>query len=144
MTEEAIAGAAGLIEAGAASKNPYMYTFAVAASGFPLHATDPGRAVDVCRRDCDCSGQRQSFQRVDSRPHISLVSRRRKPSLWRRSNHLALVIRNYHDSGNVTSVRTPLGVLSAFLDRIGRFDAAATIAGFSVSPLALGCGAALN
>jgi hypothetical protein len=50
--------------------------------------------------------------------------------------HLTLVIRNYHDSGNVTSVRTPLGVLSAFLDRIGRFEPAATIAGYALSPIA--------
>jgi hypothetical protein len=37
-------------------------------------------------------------------------------------------------------VRSPLAVLSSFLDRIGRFQAAATIAGFSLSPIALAAG----
>ena len=32
-------------------------------------------------------------------------------------------------------IRTPLAVLAAFLDRLGRYEAAATIAGFAFSPL---------
>ena len=39
-------------------------------------------------------------------------------------DHLTLVIRNYHDSGNVESLRIPLGTLSSFLDRLGHFEAA--------------------
>jgi hypothetical protein len=46
-----------------------------------------------------------------------------------------LAIRNYHDSGNVASVRSPLAVLGSFLDRLGRFEEAATIIGFSLSPV---------
>ena len=51
-------------------------------------------------------------------------------------DHLTLVIRNYHDSGNVESLRSPLGTLSSFLDRLGHFEAAATLAGYGLSPLA--------
>ena len=46
-----------------------------------------------------------------------------------------MAIRNYHDSGNSTAIRVPLAILAAFLDRLGRHEAAATIAGFAVSPL---------
>jgi predicted ATPase len=137
LTEEAIAGAAGLIEAGAASKNPYMYTFAIAASGFPLHATDPGRAMDVCRQGLAIA-QDSGNHFNESILALNLARFEAQEAVTMEAfDHLRLVIRNYHDSGNVTSVRTPLGVLSAFLDRVGRFDEAATLAGFSLSPLAL-------
>jgi hypothetical protein len=43
--------------------------------------------------------------------------------------HISLAIRNHHDSGNVAIIRTALAVLAAFLDRLGRWEAAAVIAG---------------
>jgi tetratricopeptide (TPR) repeat protein len=46
-----------------------------------------------------------------------------------------LAIRNYRDSGNAALIRNPLAILAAFLDRLGRHQAAATIAGFALSPL---------
>jgi hypothetical protein len=39
-------------------------------------------------------------------------------------DHLALAIRNYHDSGNTTMMRTPLAILAALLDRLGRHEPA--------------------
>jgi hypothetical protein len=53
-------------------------------------------------------------------------------------DRLRLAIRNYHDSGNFGSLVTPLAMLSAFLDRLRRFEAAATIAGFSCNLVSLG------
>ena len=48
-----------------------------------------------------------------------------------------MAIGNYHDSGNTYMIRAPLGFLAAFFDRLGRYEPAATIAGFVVpSPLA--------
>jgi hypothetical protein len=48
-----------------------------------------------------------------------------------------MAISNYHDSGNTYMVRAPLGFLAVFLDRLGRYEAAATIAGFAdKSPIA--------
>ena len=43
--------------------------------------------------------------------------------------------RNYHETGNTTTIRVPLADLAAFLDRLGRYEPAATIAAFSFSPL---------
>jgi hypothetical protein len=44
-------------------------------------------------------------------------------------------IRNWHDSGNPAKLRTPLATLAALLDRLGRYEPAARIAGFALSPL---------
>jgi len=48
-------------------------------------------------------------------------------------DHLTLAIRNYHNAGNTTTIRTPLAVLAALFDRLGRYEPAATIAGFALS-----------
>ena len=50
-------------------------------------------------------------------------------------DNLTLALRNYHDSGNTTNMGLPLAVLAALLDRLGRYERAATIAGFALSPL---------
>ena len=50
-------------------------------------------------------------------------------------DYVTLAIRNNHDSGNATLMRSPLAILAAFLDRLGRYESAATIAGFALSPL---------
>jgi len=44
-------------------------------------------------------------------------------------------IRNYHDSGNVAVIHSPLAILVALLDRLGRREPAATIAGYAFSPV---------
>jgi hypothetical protein len=46
-----------------------------------------------------------------------------------------LAIRNYHDAGNTVNVRTAQAPLAILLDRLGRYEPAATIAGFALSPL---------
>jgi hypothetical protein len=52
-------------------------------------------------------------------------------------DYFALAIRNYHDSGNMALIHSPLGALAAFFHRLGRHQPAATIAGFAaVNPLA--------
>ena len=50
-------------------------------------------------------------------------------------DHVPLSIRNYYDSGNTASMRSPLAILAALFDRLGRYEPAATIAGFALSPL---------
>ncbi|MDT5368824.1 MAG: hypothetical protein QOH87_2729 [Trebonia sp.] len=47
---------------------------------------------------------------------------------------IALAIHNFHNSGS-TTIRTPLAVLAAFFDRLGRYEPAATVAGFAFGPL---------
>jgi hypothetical protein len=52
-------------------------------------------------------------------------------------DHLTNVIRHWYDSGNVGNLVGPLAMLSGFLDRLGRLEAAATIVGFSCNPVSL-------
>ena len=55
-------------------------------------------------------------------------------------DHLTLAIRIYHDAGNTTTIRVPLAVLAALFDRLGRYEPAATIAGFALSPFSAAAG----
>jgi hypothetical protein len=50
-------------------------------------------------------------------------------------DHLTLAIRNFHNAGDTTAIRAPLAVLATLFDRLGRYEPAATIAGFALSPL---------
>ncbi len=52
-------------------------------------------------------------------------------------DHVMLAIGNFHDTGNITGVRSALAILAALFDRLGRHEPAATMAGFAVvNPLA--------
>jgi hypothetical protein len=51
-------------------------------------------------------------------------------------DHLTLAIRNFHNAGDPTTIRVPLASLAALFDRLGRYEPAATVAGFALSPIA--------
>ena len=46
-----------------------------------------------------------------------------------------MAIRHFDDAGNTGHIGVPLTVLTALLDRLGRYEPAAVIAGFAVDPL---------
>ena len=46
-----------------------------------------------------------------------------------------LAIRTYHDAGNTTGMRGALAILAVLFDRLGRYEPAATMAGFAVNPI---------
>jgi hypothetical protein len=50
-------------------------------------------------------------------------------------DHITLAIRNFYDCGNVGLIRSALATLAVLLDRLGRYEPAATIAGFAINPL---------
>ena len=47
-------------------------------------------------------------------------------------DYFTVAVRNYHDAGNAGNSRPILSFLAAVLDRLGRYESAATIAGFAV------------
>jgi hypothetical protein len=49
-------------------------------------------------------------------------------------DHLTLAIRNLHNAGHTTTIAYSLACLAAFLDRLGHYEPAATIAGFALAP----------
>ena len=96
---------------------------------------DPDRALEAARRGlviAQDSGNRFDRNATSGRP-VPRRSRTRRPAGRARSLHLA--IRHLHDSGNTANIRPSVGSLAAFLDRLGRHEPAATIAGFALSPL---------
>jgi predicted ATPase/class 3 adenylate cyclase len=137
LLDEARAAADGLIDAAIATNNPYMHTFALAAYGYCLSSASSERDLALCQRGlalAQDSGNRYTetilataLARFEAETVVTVAA----------IDYVTLVIRHWHDSGNVGGLVGPLAMLSAFLDRLGRFEAAATIAGFSCDPVSL-------
>jgi hypothetical protein len=133
--EEAMVAADGLVEAAEATRNPYLLSFALSAYGFAFRDADPVGALDALRRGLVVA--QDSGNRFNESHLATGLSRLEAEHGDTASafDHLTLVIRNYHDSGNTTSVRGDLAILVALFDRLGRYQPAATIAGFALSPM---------
>jgi predicted ATPase len=133
--KEAIVAADGLPEAGEATRNPYMLSLALLAYGFAWRNADPDRALQamlrgvVLARD---SGNRFNETHLTANLAELAVERGDPNSAL---DHMGLAIRHLHDSGNSVTLNSPLTNLAILLDRLGRHEAAATIAGFALSPL---------
>ena len=133
--EEARAAANGLIDAAEATHNPCMLSYALWAHGYAFHDADPAGALEALRRGlviAQDSGNRgnettlaASVSRLEAEYGDPLAA----------INYLMVVIRNLHDAGNTTLIRTKLAILAALFDRLGRHEPAAAIAGFAFSPI---------
>ena len=133
--EEARAAANGLIEVAEATGNPAALSFALYAYGYAFRDADPAAALDALRRGlviAQESGNRNTETRIAG--SLSRLEAEYGDPLAA-LDYVALAIRNFHDAGNTTMIRFPLAVLAAFFDRLGRYEPAATIAGFAFSPL---------
>ncbi len=131
---EAMDCADGLIEAPSATGNPCWTAWALGGYGVAFRDADPVGALDALGRGlviAQDSGSRAvasalaPFLARFEAEHGSTVSA---------FDHLTLTIRSYHNSGNTASIRVPLAILAAHFDRLGRYEPAATIAGFALSP----------
>jgi predicted ATPase len=125
----------GLIDAAEATRNPFVLSFALLACGLAFREADPAAALEAMRRGLVIA--QDSGNRYDE-SHLAAALchlETEHGDALAAFGHLELAIRNHHDSGNITMIRTPLAVLAAFLDRLGRYEAAATIAGFATSSL---------
>ena len=133
--EEAMDCADGLIEAAEATGNPSLLAWALGAYGGAFRDADPVGALNALGRGlviAQDSGNRANASALvaglalHEAQHGDIVSA---------FDHLTLAIRNYHNSGNTTTIRIPLAILAVVLDRLGHHEAAATIDGFALSPL---------
>jgi predicted ATPase len=133
--DEAMAAATGLIDAAEATRNPWARSFALLAYGFAFRDADPGRALEALRRGlliAQDSGNRSNETHLAANLSRVEVTHGDPAAAL---DYVTLAIRNYHDSGNTTMMRSPLAILAALFDRRGGYEAAATIAGFAVNPL---------
>ena len=124
----------GLIEAAEATGNPFLLSFALHAYGIAFGDADPLRALDALDRGLVIA-QDSNIRFIESQlaTHSARLEALHGDSASA-FDHLALAIRNYHDSGSPL-IRIPLAALAAFFDRLGRQEPAATLAGFAFGPL---------
>jgi hypothetical protein len=133
--EEARAAANGLIEAAEATHNPYMLSLVLYIHGHAFRDADPAAARDAQRRGLVIardSGNR--YTELLLAVGLSGLEAEHGDPLAA-LDYVTLVIRNRHDAGNTIGVGGGLAVLTSLFDRLGRHEPAATIAGFTVSPL---------
>jgi predicted ATPase len=135
--EAAIAATAGLVEAAEATGNPWSLSFALLGFGAAhLHA-DPVGALEAGRRGLQVA--EGSGNRLTGTTLATVVARMEgEYGDWLRALHyIDVAIHNYHDSGNPTSMRIPMATLATILDRMGRYEPAATIAGCGSTSMAV-------
>jgi predicted ATPase len=133
--DEAIAAADGLLHTAEATGNPYALSLALMSYGFAWRNADPDRAREAMHRGvaiARASGNR--FNESHLTANLAQLEVEYGDPLSA-LEHIGLAIRQMHESGNMGTIRSPLTNLAIFLDRVGRHQPAATIAGFAFSPL---------
>jgi hypothetical protein len=132
--EEAMDSADGLIEAAEATGNPHMLATALAAYGVAFRDADPVGALNALGRGLVIA--QDSGNRLDASALTPFLARLegQHGDTVSAFDHLILTIRGFQNSGDTTSIRLPLAVLAVLFDRLGRYEPAATIAGFALSP----------
>ncbi|MCU1694536.1 MAG: Adenylate/guanylate cyclase protein [Mycobacterium sp.] len=135
--DDAMEAANGLIDAAEATGNPMALSWALLAYGMAVHDADPVRSLAALRHGlviAQDSGNRANQSHLAA--NLCQFEAEHGDPLAA-FDYFTIAIGNYHDSGNTYMIRSPLGFLAAFFDRLGRHEPAATIAGFVVSsPLA--------
>jgi predicted ATPase len=136
--DEAMAAATGLIDIAEATRNPYALSFALLAYGMAFRDADPDRALDALRRGL---GLAQGSGNRTTETHLAanmayLEANSGDP--FAALGHFAEAIRNFYDLGSITNLRSSMASLAVCLDRLGRFEPAATLAGFAYDPLTTG------
>jgi predicted ATPase len=134
--DDAMETANGLIDAAEAIDNPWVLAYTLTVWGVTFRGTDPDRALEAMRRGVLTA--RDSGNRLYETAF----------SYWLAGleaeygngvaalDYLAVAIRNHHESGNIGMLHNPLAILARVFDRLGRYEPAATIAGFAaVNPM---------
>jgi predicted ATPase len=130
---EAMVAATGLIDAAEATGNPCVLALSLHVYGWAVHDADPARSLAALRRGlviAQDSGNRANVSHLAT--NLCLVEARRGEPLAF-FDYFTLAIGSYHDSGNTYMIRAPLGLLATVFDRLGRYEPAATIAGFAAT-----------
>ena len=130
-----MAATKGLIEAAEATRNPHVLSFTLLAYGTAFLDADPDRAREAMRRGLVIA--QDSGNRFDETHLASTLARleAQHGDPLAALDYFLVAIRRFHDSGNSTTIRGPLAILAALLNRLGRYEPAATIAGFAFNTL---------
>jgi predicted ATPase len=131
--DEAMAVAKGLIDAAEATGNPYVLASALHSYGWAVHDADPAGSLAALRRGLAIahdSGNRATATHLSA--NLCLVEAEHGETLAF-FDYCTVAIGNYHDSGNTYMIRSPFGLLAAVFYRLGRYEPAATFAGFAAA-----------
>ncbi|MGO9154762.1 ATP-binding protein [Mycobacterium sp.] len=131
---EAMDSADGLIEAAEATGNPQWLASALWAYGLAFRDADPVGALNALGRGLVIAQDSGNRSRASALANVLALLEAEQGDTVSAFDHLTLAIRNYHNAGNTTTIRGALAVLAVLFDRLGRYEAAATIAGFALSP----------
>jgi predicted ATPase len=135
--EEARTAANGLIDAAEATPNPFVLAFVLHIHSLAFRDADPAGALEAARRGLviarDSGNRYIETLLAGAVSHLEAEHGDPLAAL----DHVTLAIGNYHDGGNTTGVRSSLALLIATFDRLGRYEPAAIIAGFALSPLTI-------
>jgi tetratricopeptide (TPR) repeat protein len=117
-----------------ATDNPQVRCVALLGYGIALRSTDPVAAHEVLRRALDiANGSGNQLMAGHLTATLSrLAATHGAPA--EALGYLELAIRNFYDSGSFSLMYSPLAILAALLDRLGRYEYAATISGFAANP----------
>src|SRR5262249_46218368 len=134
-SDEAMAAAIGMIDTAEASDNPWTLSWALFAYGFAFRRADPVRALQNVRRGLVIA-QKSGNRANESHLAICLSAlEATHGDPLAAFDYSMLAIRNFQDSGHAANMRVAQAMLAVLFDRLGRYEPAATIAGFALSPL---------
>jgi hypothetical protein len=129
--DEAMAAADGIVEAADATGNASAIANALLAYGFAFRDADPVSALDALRRGRVIALETGLRWNESHQAVILSGLEAEYGDPLAALDCFTAAIRNYHDSGNITMIRSPLAVMAVFFDRLGRHEAAATTAGYA-------------
>ncbi len=133
--DDAMAVATGLIDAAETTNNPYLLAYARLAYGFVFRNARPGRARDALRRGVEIA--RDSGNRLTETYLAQVLARLETDhgDPLAALDYTIAAIRGHHDSGNTIQTCDTLATTARLFDCVGRYEAAATIAGFAFNPI---------
>jgi predicted ATPase len=133
---EAMDSADGLIEAAEATGNPSVLAWALWAYGGAFRDVDPVGALNAVGRGLVIAQNSGNRSAASVLANVLALLEAEHGDTVAAFDHLTLTIRIFHNAGNTTVIRGPLALLAVLFDRLGRYEPAATIAGFALSPIA--------
>ncbi len=111
-----------------------MLALALYAYGVAFRDADPVRALNALGRGLVIAQDSGNRANVSILANSLALLEAERGDTGSALDHLTLAIRNYHNAGDTTTIRISLAILAALFDRLGRYEPAATIAGFALSP----------
>jgi predicted ATPase len=132
--DEAMTASEGLLAAAKATDNPNLAAWVAFAYGTAHLDADPVGAYETLRRGLQAaqdSGSRQTESSIAAMLSKLATTYGETADAF---DYLVLSIRYHYDSGSFSILLTSLALFVVLFDRLGHYEAAATVSGFTVTP----------